>query len=107
MTDRNPNQQIMEILKRGIPIFQTLADSQRQAIVLILADGGELTVNEIVERMNLSRPAVSHHLQLLRRQGLADCRKEGTRQIYYLTLKQPLELLKTLLKLMEENCVLR
>ena len=37
----------------------------------------------IAEKTNLSRPAVSHHMQILKEAGIVTSRKEGTR-IYYL-----------------------
>lgn len=37
---------------------------------------------EIADFVNLSRPAVSHHLQILKRAGIIKSRKEGT-EIYY------------------------
>lgn len=37
---------------------------------------------EIADFVNLSRPAVSHHLQILKRVGIIKSRKEGT-EIYY------------------------
>lgn len=42
-----------------------------------------LRVNEIVAETNLSRPAVSHHLQILKRAGIVKVRHEGTRNFYY------------------------
>lgn len=42
-----------------------------------------MRVEQIVEKTNLSRPAVSHHLQILRRAGIVKMRREGTRNFYY------------------------
>lgn len=41
-------------------------------------------VIDITARTNLSRPAVSHHLQILRNAGIVKMRKEGTMTFYYL-----------------------
>ena len=43
-----------------------------------------IRVGEITKRTNLSRPAVSHHLKLLRDAGIVKVRREGTRNYYYL-----------------------
>lgn len=40
-------------------------------------------VGEITERTHLSRPAVSHHLQILKDAGILRVRKEATRNYYY------------------------
>jgi DNA-binding transcriptional ArsR family regulator len=58
-----------------------LADPMRQDLVQLLART-ELNVGEIAERVTLSRPTVSHHLNLLRRAGLVRVRKQG-REMYY------------------------
>ena len=41
-------------------------------------------VLDITARTNLSRPAVSHHLRILKDAGIVKMRKEGTRTYYYL-----------------------
>jgi len=58
-----------------------LADPMRQDLVQILARA-ELNVGDIAERVTLSRPTVSHHLNILRRAGLVRVRKQG-REMYY------------------------
>lgn len=40
-------------------------------------------VGDITERTNLSRPAVSHHLQIMKDAGIMKVRKEGTKNYYY------------------------
>jgi DNA-binding transcriptional ArsR family regulator len=49
-----------------------------------MGQGGGVRVGEITMRTNLSRPAVSHHLQILKDAGLVRVRREGTRNYYYL-----------------------
>jgi ArsR family transcriptional regulator, arsenate/arsenite/antimonite-responsive transcriptional repressor len=43
-----------------------------------------LSVNEIVEKMHVSQPTVSHHLAILREAGLVDAREEGKQTFYTL-----------------------
>lgn len=45
-------------------------------------------VGEITERTHLSRPAVSHHLQILKDAGIINVRKEGTKNYYYFDSRQ-------------------
>lgn len=40
-------------------------------------------VGAITAKTNLSRPAVSHHLQILKEAGLIKMRREGTKNYYY------------------------
>jgi ArsR family transcriptional regulator len=43
-----------------------------------------LSVNEIVEKTNVSQPTVSHHLAILREAGLVEARNEGKQTFYSL-----------------------
>lgn len=44
---------------------------------------GGARVGAITEKTNLSRPAVSHHIKILKDAGILKMRKEGTRNYYY------------------------
>ena len=44
-------------------------------------------VGEITEKTNLSRPAVSHHLAIMKDAGIVKMRKEGTMNFYYLNIE--------------------
>ncbi|RPI93072.1 MAG: ArsR family transcriptional regulator [Chloroflexi bacterium] len=66
---------------------KAIADETRQKIMSVCCCGW-LSVNEIVEKMNvsqrLSQPTVSHHLAILREAGLVDVREEGKQTFYSL-----------------------
>lgn len=67
-----------------------LGDENRQNILLALADKscqGGVRVGEIKKRVNLSRPAVSHHLKILREANLVTVRQVGTMNFYSADLK--------------------
>lgn len=92
-------------LKQCIPIFTVLADENRQKIVMMLSRDPEgLNVLNITESLPLSRPAVSHHLKLLKNAGLISVNRKGTENYYYLTLKTSLANLKELIKDIEMFC---
>lgn len=63
--------------------FDALGDPNRRAIVELLRDG-DLSVQDVADRLPISRPAVSRHLRLLKEAGLVIDRAEGTRRIYAL-----------------------
>ena len=68
---------------RGIAkVFVALGDEHRQRILLTFGRGEELTAGQIAAVSTLSRPAVSHHLKILRVAGVLQSRKEG-REIWY------------------------
>ncbi|MBK1788299.1 ArsR/SmtB family transcription factor [Prauserella cavernicola] len=65
--------------------FDVLGDPVRRRILELLADG-ELTSGAITatiqEEFGISQPAVSQHLRVLRDNGFATARAEGTRRLY-------------------------
>ena len=65
--------------------FDVLGDPVRRRILELLA-GGEQTsgavVSVIQREFGISQPAVSQHLKVLRDNGFAAVRAEGTRRIY-------------------------
>lgn len=63
-----------------------LGDENRQHLILEMMQMGQcngVRVGEITAKTNLSRPAVSHHLAILKDAGLVKMRREGTRNYYY------------------------
>jgi ArsR family transcriptional regulator, cadmium/lead-responsive transcriptional repressor len=56
--------------------FRVLADRVRLAILEQLADAGELSVGELVERVGVPQPNVSNHLACLRWCGFVETRRE-------------------------------
>jgi len=86
-------------------------ESRQQLLVLMLSmDSKEIRSSELAEKTNLSRPAVSHHMQILKDAGLLKSRKEG-RKIYYSfnpdvkkldSVIQLIESVKEVIKLREE-----
>lgn len=64
-------------------IFTALADPTRRRIVELLSCG-ECAAGEIVEAFDVSGPAISQHLKVLREAALVQVRVEGQRRIYQL-----------------------
>jgi DNA-binding transcriptional ArsR family regulator len=63
--------------------FEALGDPNRRAIVSLLRGGGR-SVQDLADRLPISRPAVSRHLRLLKEAGLVTEEPLGTRRIYRL-----------------------
>jgi len=68
--------------QRFAKFFSALGDSTRQQIMLVFEPGEEICVNEIARLFSLSRPAISHHLKVLRDADLLTCEKRG-KEVYY------------------------
>ena len=63
--------------------FDLLADPTRRRVLDELR-GGERSVGELVERLEMNQPAVSKQLRVLRESGLASVRVDAQRRIYRL-----------------------
>ena len=63
--------------------FQALGDASRVQIIWAISHG-ELCVGEIAQLLEMSQPAVSHHLRTLRNLRLVRVRKEGRTAFYSL-----------------------
>ncbi len=62
-------------------VFQTLSDSNRLRIIRSIADKKK-SVGEIVKATSLSQPLVSHHLRVLKKNGILSTNRKGP-FIYY------------------------
>lgn len=62
-------------------VCKTLANPKRLEILYALMEG-ELSVGELVERLNLPKANISQHLAVLRQRGVVLSRREGL-NIYY------------------------
>lgn len=63
------------------PILDALGDRTRRRIFERLR-GGPRSVRDLADGMDVSRPAVSQHLKVLKDAGLVVARAEGTRRLY-------------------------
>ena len=67
----------------AVVFAKALADDTRQRIMRVCCCEW-LSVNEIVEKMKVTQPTVSHHLAVLREAGLVKVREEGKQTFYTL-----------------------
>jgi ArsR family transcriptional regulator, arsenate/arsenite/antimonite-responsive transcriptional repressor len=63
-------------------LLRALTDETRQQIIALFFTHKELCVSDIADNFKLSRPTISHHLNLMKRAKLLKARKEG-KAIYY------------------------
>ena len=69
---------------RSATVLDALGDPTRRALLERLRDGGPAAAGELATGFDLSRPAVSQHLGVLRDAGLVRVQPEGVRRIYSL-----------------------
>ena len=61
--------------------LKAIAAPHRRTILRLVSDE-ELSAGEIAAHFDLTRPAVSQHLSVLKEAGLVDERRNGTRRLY-------------------------
>lgn len=61
--------------------LKAIAEPRRRRILELVADQ-ELSAGEIAKRFDVTRPAISQHLTVLKGAGLVTERREGTRRMY-------------------------
>lgn len=97
MADREKIELLAEQFNDLRGILVALGDENRQHLILEMMKSGKcsgMRVGEITEKTNLSRPAVSHHLQILKSAGIVKMRREATKNYYYFDVdSRSLELL--------------
>lgn len=74
-----------------LPIFNALGNEIRQELLFAINEGKDISVKHLAEKINLSRPAVSHHLSVLQSAGILAHHKVGRERIYYLSFDYALE----------------
>ena len=57
-------------------VFQAIADPQRRKIINLLVRQS-FSINQLVKNFNISRPAVSKHIKILRECGVVKIRQQG------------------------------
>ena len=73
--------------------FKALADPTRRRILELLAQG-ELTAGEIAAHFDMTKPSISHHLNILKGAGLISDERRGQNIIYSINLTLFQELVK-------------
>src|SRR2546430_12877841 len=69
-------------LRSGVmDAFAALGEPRRREI-LRLVSAAELSVGDIARRFEVTRPAISQHLRVLKEAGLVSERRSGTKRLY-------------------------
>lgn len=89
-----PIKQVARTLKACTPLFFAMGDPIRQRIIMLLEQVDDCNVTQLASQLPLSRPAISHHLKILRQAGLVSVRRKSTENYYSLTIEDALRLLQ-------------
>src|SRR5271157_1552609 len=71
-------------MRRAAILLKQVSDPTRLQVISLLSEG-ERHVGGLCDQFNLSQPAVSQHLALLRLGGIVDRRRQGKNNFYSLT----------------------
>lgn len=82
-------------------IFQALGDKNRRGIIELLAKKGQLSSSDISNNFQISAPAISQHLKVLREARLVSMEKKAQQRIYKINPDAVDEIQKWLKKLTE------
>jgi DNA-binding transcriptional ArsR family regulator len=61
--------------------IEAIAEPRRRRILRLVRDD-ELSAGQVASHFDVTRPAISQHLRVLREAGLVTERREGTRRLY-------------------------
>jgi len=91
---------------RNIFLFKTtvlraLSDETRQGIVVLLGKYKSLCVNDLAGHFKVSRPTVSHHLQVLKQARIVKSNKIGKEIFYMLNIHYLRRSVKSLSKIID------
>lgn len=89
-------------LQDNTEIFKAISDPTRLKILYLLQDG-ELCVCEIINVLEKPQSTISHHLNVLKKAGFIQGRKEGLWIHYQLTNPKLLELIDNLTDLIKKT----
>jgi ArsR family transcriptional regulator len=68
--------------ERSLEAVLAMIEPTRCRILVLLGQRGPLCVGDIANGFKISRPAISHHLKILKSSGLVETEREG-QEIYY------------------------
>ncbi len=86
-----------------VPFFIAMSDEYRQKLIMDIAEAGSegINVTNLSAKSNLSRPAISHHLKVLKDADLIKPLKVGTQIFYQLNLAENFKTVSSLINSME------
>lgn len=81
--------------------FLTAVGDPMRLRILFVLKGDRMNVGEIAQQFEISRPAVSHHLKVLRDAGVVSSTKQGQEVFYVVNKRFLVDELRTLAAVLE------
>jgi len=77
-------------------MLDAVSDPVRMRIVFFLVEQGRKNVGDIARDFTISRPAISHHLKVLKDSGVVESEKLGQEVFYWINTRQVVNSLRAL-----------
>jgi DNA-binding transcriptional ArsR family regulator len=96
-------QVVKKAFEKCAPVFIALGDEARQHLILQIAAAGKdgINVSDLTGKSILSRPAISHHLKILKDSGLIYPEKKQTKIFYHINAFESLDNMHEMISTME------
>ena len=103
MIDKAEIKKTLKTFNACVPFFIAMSDEYRQQLIMDIAEAGKegINVSNLSAKSSLSRPAISHHLKVLKESGLIKPKKIGTQIFYQLNLSENFRTVSELIRSME------
>lgn len=88
---------IKRLFSECLPLLSALGDNTRQRLILLMIEGHPKTVKELAETLQLSRPAVSHHIKVLKAAKVLNEQRIGSKRYYLPDIAQHMQPIKDLI----------
>lgn len=96
--------QLPDCYSQCLELMRAMSDQTRQEIISIFITKKEVCVTEISSNFTLSRPTISHHLNLMKRVKLLNSRKEGKEVYYSFNKEYVVEMMEGVLENIKKIC---
>ncbi len=90
--------------ERALQSIAAITERTRLQILFLLGEQGRMCVGDLAGHFRISRPAVSHHLKILKDNGLVLAEKAGQETFYSVNTGHLAAMLRRLADALEECC---
>ncbi len=98
---KDPHEAIDE---KALATLVAAAEPTRLTILFLLGQKGRMCVGDIARRFKASRPAISHHLKVLKSCSLVQAEREGQEIFYSVHMNRLVDTLRTMADSLDRCC---
>lgn len=84
----------IELMEQAAYSLRAISQGTRLCVISLLSESEELTVSQLVEKLNCEQSLLSHHLTDMRAKGILNCRRDGKNCYYSLKNKQIVQIIE-------------